>query len=117
MNEEMIQPTEGLAFFRRGRNLDEMKTVQLRRTLICADGFHLSVQAHRGAWAEPSDDKGPWRVVEVATKDQVIGWDRFLDHDVAVAGTTGWRFFYAHVPLIVVETFAVAHGGIIGERG
>jgi hypothetical protein len=117
MDNETIRPTEGLAFFRRGRTAEEMRMALMRRTLICADGFRMSVQAHSGAWSEPSDNEGPWWSVEVATVGRVTGWNRFLDHGDAASDATGWRYFYAHVPLVVVETLVSVHGGIIGERG
>jgi hypothetical protein len=109
------QPTEGLAFFRRVTAKPERGAI--RRALACGDGTCLSVQAHKDAWSEPSDDEGPYYSVEVALDVEVPEWSALLDHSTPETDRRGWHWFYARVPLDDVERFAAAHGGIVAERG
>jgi len=73
----------------------------------CADGFHISVQAHYGAYSTPRTNFGPWSNVECgfpsAPVPELTEWqDGSGDQTQSV---------YGYVPIDVVEKLIESHGG------
>jgi len=79
------------------------------KTVVCADGFSMSVQASKTSYCEPRDDHGPYLSCEVGFPSS---YDFYLikyaeDKDEPTGTVYGW------VPAHVVRMCIDAHGGMI----
>ena len=82
-----------------------------RPTLVCNDGFTMSVQARQFCYCSPRNDEGPWYAVEVGFPSENI--PEFLDYlDWPVEEVDSTNSIYAYVPVEAVEEVIVKHGGI-----
>ena len=82
----------------------------LNEAVICADGFRMSVQAHESAYCEPRLNKQKkYNLVEVGYPSEeeplIMPWveDRARPTETV----------YGYVPVDVVTTVIVKHGGIV----
>ena len=80
------------------------------KTVVCADGFRMSVQAHESAYCEPRLNKQKkYNLVEVGYPSEeeplIMPWveDRSKPTETV----------YGYVPVDVVTTVIVKHGGIV----
>ena len=80
------------------------------KTVICADGFTMSVQAHDGAYCDPRLDAArKYTLVEIgypsAEEPLIMPWceDNSKPTDTV----------YGYVPVDVVTNVIVKHGGIV----
>jgi len=76
------------------------------RRIVCADGFHMSVQASDGHYCEPRNDDGPYTRVEVGFPSE---YDLLLD---AYRGEDGDTDVYGYVPVPIVLEVIRRHGGV-----
>ena len=79
------------------------------KTVVCADGFRMSVQAHDGAYCEPSlDAQRKYTLVEIGfpsgEEPLIMPW---ADESERPTETV-----YGYVPVDVVTTVIVKHGGM-----
>ena len=90
------------------RGLGEYKrpVAQMR----CADGFSVSVQAHRGAYCIPRDNTGPWIAFELGFPSAPMPeLAEYCDGDnPATATETVWGW----VPVDRVAAVIAGHGGL-----
>ena len=80
------------------------------KQVVCADGFRMSVQAHDGAYCAPrADAQRQYTLVEIgfpsAEEALIMPW---CEDDSTPTDTV-----YAYVPVDVVTTVIVKHGGMI----
>ena len=81
-----------------------MPTPDLRKPIVCADGFRLSVQASVTHYCTPRDNIGPYFSVEVMSdgSEPLLGTPGKYDD-----GITGW------IPARTVLSVIFKHGGIV----
>jgi hypothetical protein len=84
--------------------------VQTNKTIVCKDGFEMSVQAHEGAYCSPRIDNAErYDAVEIGYPSKVepllIDW---AENKNAPTDTV-----YGWVPVERVSLVCVKHGGII----
>lgn len=73
-------------------------------TLVCADGFSMSVQAGRAKFSTPAHDNADrYSHVEIAFVDHCAALAPYGDPDEGI---------YQYVPVDVVETLLAEHGGL-----
>jgi hypothetical protein len=73
-------------------------------TLVCADGFSMSVQAGRAKFSTPAADFAEhYSHVEIAHTDHCDALAPYGDPDEGI---------YQYVPVDVVETLLAEHGGL-----
>jgi hypothetical protein len=80
------------------------------KLVICADGFRMSVQAHDGAYCDPrADAQRKYTLVEVGfpseKEDLIMPWAEESDKPTDTV--------YGYVPVDVVTTVIVKHGGMV----
>ena len=82
----------------------------LNEAVVCADGFRMSVQAHESAYCEPRLNKQKkYNLVEIGYPSEeeplIMPWveDRSKPTETV----------YGYVPVDVVTTVIVKHGGIV----
>lgn len=77
----------------------------------CADGFHMSVQAHYGAYCSPRVDASPFYVeAEIgfpSEREDLIM--QYIDGDDSDPTQT----VYGYVPVDVIDAVIAKHGGIV----
>ena len=91
----------------------KLKPPNLNATVVCADGFEMSVQAHAGAYCLPRMTRAPvYLEVEVGyPSGREILLIKYAEDPDALTETV-----YAYVPVRVVTDVIAKHGGIvIGE--
>ena len=82
---------------------------QLNRSVVCADGFRMSVQANGTAYCEPRDDAGPYTEVEIGFPNREEPMlKQWAEDPTDPTGTV-----YAWVPRQVVLNVIAKHGGMV----
>ena len=76
----------------------------------CADGFTMSVQAHRGAYCSPRSGVGPFTAVEVGFPNE----PEELLMEFAESPSNPTDTVYGWVPAKVILEVVTKHGGMIG---
>jgi hypothetical protein len=84
----------------------------LTRRIECNDGFHISVQANRGAYCEPRHTEGfPYRLVECGfPSEPVPSLHEWKDS----SNSDDTQTVYGYVPVETVIALLNEHGGIKG---
>ena len=82
----------------------------LNKKVVCADGFTMSVQANHGAYCEPRLSKHKkYNLVEVGYPSEeeplIMPWAERPDRPTDTV--------YGYVPVEVVTTVIVKHGGMV----
>ncbi len=82
-------------------------------SIVCKDGFKMSVQASKTHYCEPRDDIGPYRAVEVgypSSYDHLLMEyiDSYIDRDLEPTNAV-----YGWVPVHVIQMIIDAHGGMV----
>jgi len=82
----------------------------LNKKVVCADGFTMSVQANEGAYCEPRrHNERVYTLVEVGYPSEeeplIMSWAESPDRPTDTV--------YAYVPVDVVTTVIVKHGGMV----
>ena len=80
------------------------------KRVICADGFEMSVQAHRGAYCSPrTDNAEKYTSVEIGfpSKEEPMIME-YCDEPGAPLNTV-----YGYVPVQTVTNVIAKHGGIV----
>ena len=85
-------------------------TRTLNKTIVCADGFSMSVQANQGAYCEPRIDDAPrYEAVEVgfpsSREELIMEW--------AESPNKPTETVYGWVPSERVSLVIAKHGGIV----
>lgn len=80
----------------------------IRLSVICADGFCMSVQASEGHYCRPRDNFGPYSAVEVGYPSEAV--PELMEYAEDADNPTST--VYGYVPVEVVEAVLTAHGGI-----
>ena len=85
-------------------------TKTLNKTIVCADGFSMSVQANQGAYCEPRTDGAPrYEAVEVgfpsSCEPLLMEWAEMPDAPTQTV--------YGWVPSERVSLVIAKHGGIV----
>jgi len=82
---------------------------KLNSSIVCADGFRMSVQANQTAYCQPRDDLGPYTEAEVGfpsrAESLLMQW---AEDPQDPTGTV-----YAYVPRQVVLNVIAKHGGMV----
>ena len=82
----------------------------LNKKVVCADGFKMSVQANETAYCEPRLNKQKkYNLVEVGYPSE----EESLIMPWAESRTKPTETVYGYVPVDVVTTVIVKHGGIV----
>ena len=80
----------------------------MRATIICEDGFAMSVQAGQRHYCHPRSDNGPWASVEVGYP--TIREPLLLE--VAENPDTPTETVYGWVPSEIIWDVILKHGGV-----
>ena len=85
-------------------------TMKLNKSVVCADGFRMSVQGNEGAYCEPRlDNQKKYNLVEVGypseREELIMPW---CENDNQPTNTV-----YGYVPVDVVTNVIVKHGGMV----
>ncbi|HHZ94807.1 MAG TPA: hypothetical protein EYN67_04430 [Flavobacteriales bacterium] len=80
------------------------------KTVVCADGFRMSVQANEGSYCEPRDEAAEkYTSVEIGFPSEeeplIMPWAEESDKPTDTV--------YGYVPVDVVTTVIVKHGGMV----
>lgn len=75
--------------------------------VVCADGFHMSVQASRFHYCTPRNSAGPWVKVEVGFPSAKV--KAFMPYGSPEDDPL--NTVYGYVPIDLVVDTIVAHGG------
>lgn len=79
------------------------------RSIKCADGLELSVQASVSHYCSPRNGVGPWTAVEIGfPSERVEELMAYADNPDEPTNTV-----YGWVPVEVVEAVIEKHGGIV----
>lgn len=81
---------------------------QLFKSIVCADGFHISAQVSGSHYSQPRNCEGPWSSIELCFPlyaDPHI--QEYAEDQEEPTGTV-----YGYVPVEVVNAMIVSHGGI-----
>lgn len=87
-------------------NARKVEIIDVRPRIVCKDGYSLSVQANEFTYCLPRTNEPPYTHVEVGyptTGDSLI--DEYTNEGGGV---------YGYVPVSVVETLIMKHGGYKG---
>ena len=87
--------------------------IKLNKKVICADGFAVSVQANEGAYCSPrQDDAEQYTEVELgfpsAREELIMDWMEVVGEDSDPTDSV-----YPYVPVDIVTTVIVKHGGMV----
>ena len=82
--------------------------VRVRPSVICNDGFKMSVQASETHYCSPRVNRGPYSAVEVGFPSEKE--DRLMEYAETPEDPTGT--VYGWVPVHVIEEIVRKHGGI-----
>tara|TARA_Y100001937_G_scaffold128213_1_gene203046 strand:- start:3370 stop:3672 length:303 start_codon:yes stop_codon:yes gene_type:complete len=78
-------------------------------TVVCADGFRMSVQANQGAYCDPRNDTGPYTSAEIGFPNREEPMLRqWAEDPTDPTGTV-----YAWVPRDVILAVIARHGGMV----
>jgi hypothetical protein len=81
------------------------------RSIKCADGLELSVQASDTHYCTPRNSVGPWVEVEIGfPSERVEEFMGYADNPDEPTDTV-----YGYVPVAVVEAVVNNHGGIVAR--
>lgn len=82
---------------------------KLNKTIICADGFAMSVQASDSAYSIPRDNKGPYTAAEVGypTETESLLME-YVEDESRPTDTV-----YPYVPASRITLVVAKHGGIV----
>ena len=81
---------------------------RLNRSVVCADGFRMSVQANETAYCDPRDNTGPYTEVEVGFPNREEPMLKQWAEDPNKLTET----VYAWVPRQVILNVIAKHGGM-----
>ena len=82
---------------------------KLNSSVVCADGFRMSVQANSTAYCDPRDNAGPYTEVEVGFPNREEPMlKQWAEDPTDPTGTV-----YAWVPRQVVLSVIAKHGGMV----
>ena len=82
-------------------------------TVVCADGFEMSVQASRGHYCSPREDAGPYTAVEIGFPNRR---EALLMPHIEIDDGHPLESVYPWVPAQVVMKVILKHGGrVSGE--
>ena len=81
----------------------------LNKSVVCADGFRMSVQANGTAYCDPRDDVGPYTEVEVGFPNR----DEPMLRQWAEDPSNPTETVYAWVPRQVDLNVIAKHGGMV----
>ena len=84
---------------------EELERTKLYERVVCADGFSMSVQAHRGAYCSPRDGRGPFWTVEVGFPSA---------HEPLLGPTVEPDPVWGYVRVETIRAIIAAHGGQVG---
>jgi len=79
------------------------------KSVVCADGFKMSVQANERAYCQPRNNEGPYHSVEIGYPN---AFDFYL-HKYAENPDDPTDTVYGYVPTEVVSMCLTAHGGAV----
>ena len=82
----------------------------INETVVCADGFRMSVQGHEGAYCEPRlNNQKKYNLVEIGfpSKEEplIMPW---VEDETNPTDT-----IYGYVPVDIVTNVIVKHGGMV----
>jgi hypothetical protein len=118
-------------YFENGLAKSDVSGWVVRDTILCADGFEISVQASRTHYCEPREDHGPWSRVECgfptampepwACTHERTSWGSCAVR--SEAPDAAWQCFaededrptdtvYGYVPVSLVDALIASHGGL-----
>lgn len=81
------------------------------KSIVCADGLRISVQASNTHYCTPRNGVGPWVAVEVGFPSERV--EEFMEYAEEPERPTDT--VYGWVPVEVVEAVVNAHGGLAVE--
>jgi hypothetical protein len=84
-----------------------LKYLECAPSVVCADGFKMSVQASQFHYCSPRDSVGPWTDVEIGFPSERV--EKFMKW--AEKADTPTETVYGWVPLEVVAELVEDHGG------
>jgi len=92
-------------------NKEEVMISEKRyKCAVCADGYSVSIQAHKTGYCTPRNNEGPFTEVELgfpsASDELILPW---AEDRLDPTGTV-----YAYVPSEVVLELLLKHGGLVG---
>ena len=105
-------------FMRNNRESGEPDEFRLVARIECRDGFHISVQGHRGAYSTPRQH-GAYYYSHVECgfpSAPVPELSAYKDGDRGNSDQTDCEAVYGYVPAEVVADLLNKHGGIKGPR-
>ena len=82
---------------------------KLNSSVVCADGFRMSVQANETAYCDPRDNTGPYTEVEVGFPNREEPMLKQWAEDPSKLTET----IYAWVPRQVILNVIAKHGGMV----
>lgn len=87
-----------------------------RPSIVCADGYLVSVQAGHGAHSIPREaaDSDEYSHVEIKVSTRDRDLDEYYDGDADSIDEKDRYLAYGNVPISVVEGVISKHGGIAG---
>lgn len=83
--------------------------MKLNKTITCADGFRMSVQASASAYSTPRNNEGPYETAEIGFPSE----EETLIMEYAEDRNNPTNTVYAYVPSSVVSLVCAKHGGIV----
>ena len=83
--------------------------MKLNKTITCADGFRMSVQASASAYSTPRNNEGPYETAEVGYPSEEESLLMQYVEDASRPTDT----VYAYVPSSVISLVCAKHGGIV----
>jgi len=82
-------------------------------TVVCKDGFEISIQASGTHYCTPQSDNGPYTEVECGFPNQKPLSQALLDKFTGFADEEYTESVYSYVPVPVVLAELELHGGIV----
>jgi len=86
-----------------------MRSAKVNKTITCADGFTMSVQASSSAYSTPRQDVGPYTEAEVGYPSEEESLLMGYVEDASRPTDT----VYPYVPSTVISLVCAKHGGIV----
>ena len=83
--------------------------MKLNKTITCADGFRMSVQASASTYSTPRNNEGPYEAAEIGypSEKETLIMEYAEDRDNPT------NTVYAYVPSSVISLVCAKHGGIV----
>lgn len=103
-------------FMRNNREPGDPDSFRVVSRIECCDGFHISVQGHRGAYSHPrSNGADHYAQVECGFPSAPVPeLAEYKDGDRGISDETDTEAVYGYVPASVVAALLNKHGGIKG---